>query len=114
MIEGKEPMRTFGDLMQFMKVKQAPEPGDTSAQRKNGNAAATASAGSAPTAAGTPPSLPATEAPEPESSAAEAPSSAASETQQRMAAVPAPHSVSHSEHAAQPAVESQAGQPTIP
>jgi transcriptional accessory protein Tex/SPT6 len=114
MIEGKEPMRTFGDLMQFMKVKQAPEPGDTPAQRKNGDAAATAGAGSAPTSPDSPSPVPTTEAPEPESSAAEAPSTAASETQQRMAAVPAPHSVSHSEHAAQPAVESQAGQPTIP
>src|SRR4029079_6763175 len=26
MIEGKEPMRTFGDLLQFMKVKDADEP----------------------------------------------------------------------------------------
>jgi hypothetical protein len=35
MIEGKEPMRTFGDLMQFMKVKDAPEPTEQPKPKKS-------------------------------------------------------------------------------
>jgi hypothetical protein len=51
MIEGKEPMRTFGDLLQFMKVTQGPEPAEAPSQRKDGNTAAKASATSTKTGA---------------------------------------------------------------
>jgi hypothetical protein len=35
MIEGKEPMRTFGDLMQFIKVKQGGEPAGPQREAKD-------------------------------------------------------------------------------
>jgi uncharacterized protein len=35
MIEGKEPMRTFGDLMQFMKVKKTDEPAEAVRERRD-------------------------------------------------------------------------------
>jgi uncharacterized protein len=120
MIEGKEPMRTFGDLMQFMKVKQAPEPVETPAPRKNGDAAASARAesvghGTAPSPDASPPvPAPSSGTSETAASPTEAPRGAASEPKPRAAAVPAPHSVSGGEHATESAVESQASQQSLP
>jgi uncharacterized protein len=39
MIEGKEPMRTFGDLMQFIKVKQGDEPAAAGSEKTKGKTA---------------------------------------------------------------------------
>jgi transcriptional accessory protein Tex/SPT6 len=118
MIEGKEPMRTFGDLMQFMKVKQ--EPTDPSAERKSGSSAPSTTAGpvtpgSETTSAVTPPvSSPAVESPDTAGTTTAAPGGAATDTTQRTSGVPAPHTVSSSEHASQSPVEPQASQPSIP
>jgi uncharacterized protein len=120
MIDGKEPMRTFGDLMQFMKVKQTPDAGDAATQPANPTSAALKTAAPAgvnpdtPTATTPSTVAPTTEATEMSSSAAEAPGNSAAESKQRTPAVPAPHSVTGSEHAAQSDMESPAGQPSIP
>jgi hypothetical protein len=120
MIEGKEPMRTFGDLIQFMKVKQVPDTGDATTQTATPTSAASKTATPADVNPDTPTSAtpstvtPTTEATETSLSAAEAPGNSAAESKQRTAAVPAPHSVTPSEHAAQSDVESPAGQPSLP
>jgi hypothetical protein len=120
MIEGKEPMRTFGDLMQFMKVKQTPDTTEPPAQRKNGNAPPSASPApttpvSEPTTAVAPAaSSPAVETSEAAPTPTVASGSATTETTHRTAGVPAPHTAPGNEHGTQSAVETQASEPSIP
>ena len=81
MIEGKEPMRTFGDLIQFMNVKDAPEQTEQPKPKKSEQAEAQAQ-------------------PNVEPSAAPSPSPAAGPDESLgvpSGAVPAPHPVAHAE-----------------
>ncbi|MEX2141199.1 MAG: Tex-like N-terminal domain-containing protein [Pirellulales bacterium] len=117
MIEGKEPMRTFGDLMQFVKVKQSPESGEQQKEKQDvATAADTAGRPTTPaeidsaqtTAASTSPVSQAS----PASSTADA---TRSEPQQSsLVASSTPPGAANGEPASESVAEAQAGQTSTP
>jgi transcriptional accessory protein Tex/SPT6 len=112
MIEGKEPMRTFGDLMQFVKVKQGGEPAEPQPEKKDAAAAAGAAEASntsnkavppqtAAASTSTPTQTPTAEPPQPNPSPSVEPT-------------PPPQGAANGEPAAESVAEPQATQPSTP
>jgi uncharacterized protein len=110
MIEGKEPMRTFGDLMQFIKVKQGSEPAAPQGERKDAAVAAVGmpegNQGKASAPETVAPSQPPVSPPE-----AAAPSE---HNQPAPSAATSPPSTANGELASESAAEPRASQPSTP